>query len=454
MLRPDSAIIVVHTTAGFLITYSLAFDPNAQSYQLVIAEDGRRHARKRSITTTSRTLGQDRATLPEGGDTIQEAIPRFRMVIKVDAGITKALALDQELVVATKKPAAVQCIRWTPDRAGSQTTTALMSRMEWLASKSSLADMVYDRPMNMFAWIMEDGRAYAVQRQHPKASSDSKALFEGHMFHDPAQGLANALTACINSRFSMIAVGCEDGSIWLYSVRDYSGGITPLRHLQPSVSSATSGALLRVLYSPDGYCLLAGYEHGWSTWTVFGQPGASSFAADPQKSITDKQEWLAGMSDAFWAAGGAQLVFINNKSTGVVTVEFARSALTNNLSPANVARCLLQTSTGVMIYQGHNTADLTTISADISLWHQAQLPMTYLTEQWPIRIAVASADGRYIAVAGQRGLAHYSVASGRWKSFEDVEMQNEFKVRGGMHWHQHILIAAIETDSSYEVRTL
>ena len=390
--------------------------------------------------------------LLEGGDAIQEAVPRFRMVIKVDAGISRALALDQELVVATKRPAAVQCIRWTPDRSGSQTSTALLSRMEWLVSKASLADMVYDRPMNMFAWIMDDGKAYAVQREVTKTSADSKALFDGHLFHDPGHGLANAVKACINSRFSTIAVGCTDGTIWLYSVRDYSGGITPLRHLQLPVSKTTSGLLLKMLYSPDGYCLLAGYENGWATWTVFGQPGASSFTAESRQFSYDKDGWLAGISDAFWTAGGSQLVFTTNRSPDVTVMEFARSALTNNMSPANISRCLLQTSSGVMIYQGHNTADLTTISADVSLWHQTQIPINYAAEQWPIRIAVASADGRYIAVAGQRGLAHYSVSSGRWKLFEDLDVQNEFKVRGGMHWQQHILIAAVETDSSYEVR--
>ena len=451
LLRPDAAIIVVHTTLGFLVTYSLVFDPLAQSYQLAVTEDVRRHTRRRSVTAAAKALGKDHSSLSGGGQEISEAIPRFRMVIKVDAGITKALALDQELVVATKKPAAVQCIRWTPDKSGSQTTTGLMSRMDWLVPKASLTDMVYDRPMNLFAWIMEDGRAYAVQRQSPKDFGDSKAQFEGHLFHDPGAGVSDAVTACINSRFSTIALGCADGSIWLYSVRDYSGGIGPLRHLGLPVSQATAGRLLRVFYSPDGYCLTAGYEKGWATWTVFGQPAASSFAFEHQRKGAANHEWLAGMSDGFWTAGGAQLFFTNQHSPDIVVLEFARSALSANLSAANVARSLLQTGDRVMIYHGHKAADLTTISADISLWHQCQVPISYLAEQWPLRIAVASADGRYVAVAGQRGLAHYSVHSGRWKTFENSAMQSEFQVRGGMLWHQHILIAAIETDTSYEV---
>ncbi|KAL9081805.1 MAG: hypothetical protein Q9159_007012 [Coniocarpon cinnabarinum] len=429
LVRPDAAIIVVHTTSGFLITYSLSFDATAQAYQLLISDDGKRHARRRSVNTSARSNYKDRASLWEGGEVIQEAIPRFRMVIKVDAGISKALALDQELVVATKRPAAVQCIRWTPDKSGSQTSTALLSKMEWMESKTTVSDIVYDRPMNMYVWVMADGRAYSVQRQAPKPGLDSKAIFSGHPFHDPVQGLSTAITADINSRFSTIALGCRDGSIWLYAVRDYSGGVNPIRHLQPSVSMSTTGALSTLVYSPDGYCLVAGYEHGWATWTVFGQAGASSFAADSRRLRDDGDQWLEGMSQAFWATGGSHLMYIGSKAPEIVVLEFARSALASNMSAANSSRCLLQTADTVMIYEGHHAADLTTISTDTSLWHQSQVPASYLAEQWPMRIAATSADGRYIAVAGNRGLAHYSVNSGRWKLFEDTDMQNAFRIR-------------------------
>jgi hypothetical protein len=111
----------------------------------------------------------------------------------------------------------------------------------------------------------------------------------------------------------------------------------------------------------------------------------------------------------------------------------------------------MQTNAGFMIYRGYDLPDLTTISAEMSLWHHVQIPAHYLIDQWPIRSTVISSDGRYVAVAGRRGLAHYSVNSGRWKTFEDPLMENEFTVRGGMCWYQHVLIAAIESSDSHEV---
>jgi RAB6A-GEF complex partner protein 1 len=105
-----------------------------------------------------------------------------------------------------------------------------------------------------------------------------------------------------------------------------------------------------------------------------------------------------------------------------------------------------------MVYRGYDLPDLTTISVEASLWHTAQIPSSYLVDQWPMRCSVISADGRYVAVAGRRGLAHYSINSGRWKTFVNENMENEFQVRGGMCWHQHILVAAVEAGDSFELR--
>jgi hypothetical protein len=129
----------------------------------------------------------------------------------------------------------------------------------------------------------------------------------------------------------------------------------------------------------------------------------------------------------------------------------AKSAVAGCFSSANISRTLLQTNSGLMIYRGYDLPDLTTISTDSSLWLHVQIPVGYLIDQWPVRCAVISPDGRYAAIAGRRGLAHYSVSSGRWKTFVDKGTEDEFSVRGGMCWFQHILIAAVESEDHYQV---
>ena len=375
------------------------------------------------------------------------------MVIKIDAGVANALALDSELVVATKTPAAVQCIRWTPDKAGKQTSTEVMSRMTWMQKSLSVVQMVYDRAMSLAVWITSNGGAYAVQRVQEGAedSDKSRGLFRGYGFHHPDSSELEASKAAINARFSLLAIGCANGGINVYTARDYAGSIPISHKLQAPVSLATSGILTCLAYSPDGYCLFAGYEHGWSIWSVYGKPGASSFIGDENLSQSNDEGWLLGVKGVSWLNSGTNLLLSCPNDDRLWLVEMAKSAVTSCFSSANVSRTMLLTSSNLLIYHGYDQALADVISADSSLWQQVQIPAAYLANHHPIRCSVISPDGRYIAVAGKRGLAHYSVTSGRWKTFDDPETERSFVVRGGMCWYQHILVAAVETDNSHEV---
>ncbi|KAI9696586.1 MAG: hypothetical protein M1836_005605 [Candelina mexicana] len=454
LLRPDSAIFVVQTSFGYLITYSLATDPNARVYRTQYANGINGHTRRQSVGRAYGRGTNERLPGAGEGGGVHEVSLRFRMVIKVDAGIGQALALDEELVVATWKPAAVQCIRWTPDSTGNQTSTELLSRMAWINKKAGVVNMVHDRPMNLSTWVLDDGKAYAVQRlsvarQDPSAP---KKLFRGFCFHTPEKEDEFAIKAAINARFSLIAIGSTNGTIYVYSAKDYSGNIILSHKLSLSVSLSSSGRITFLNYSPDGYCLFAGFEKGWMTWSVYGKPGGSSFASDASITRQNDEGWLGGVRDGAWLGGGTEILLIGLNDDRLWVLEMARSAVAGCFSSANIARTMLVSNESLMVYRGYNLPDLTTISAEASLWHHVQIPASYLVNQWPSKCAVISPDGRYVAVAGRRGLAHYSVNSGRWKTFADSSMEDEFVVRGGMCWYQHILIAAVEAGDRFEVR--
>lgn len=443
-MRPDSSIAVVQTQLGFLVTYTITTNPNARVYRQILDRGN-----------TRRQSNVDRLAIEEERNGVQEVSVRFRMVIKIDAGIGKVLALDDELVVATEKPAAVQCIRWAPDSTGSQHSTELLSRMTWIQKRSNVVGMVYDRSMNLAVWITNDGKAYAVQRisGRLKELDPSRRLFHGYGFHTPKDSGENATNAAINAKFSLLVVGCVSGSIHVYTAKDYVGSIPHLYSLQNPASLSTTGDITSLSYSPDGYCLFAGYKRGWAVWSVFGKPGGSSFTADRRISERNSEGWLNGTLEGCWLFGGSAMLLTNQGDDRLWLMEMARSAVTGCFCAANVSRTVLLTSSSLMIYQGYDLPILTTISADASLWHHVQIPPTFLANQQPIRCAVISSDGRYVAISGRRGLAHYSVSSGRWKTFDDPEDESSFVVRGGMCWYQHILIAAVETDEHHEVNS-
>jgi hypothetical protein len=456
LLRPDGLIIVVQTSLGYLITYSLSTDPNARVYATQLmsttkhsrhgSEDGYNAFRRRDSAAVHVPIGE--------GAGIKEVNLRFRMVIRIDAGINTALALDDELVVATHKPAAIQCIRWVADNNRSQTSTELLARMDWMEDKSSVTEVVFDRPMNLATWLTSDGRAYAVQRKTgtPQENGAPTSSFQGFCFREPGPNDDLATKAAINARFSLIAVGCANGNIDVYAVKDYVGNI-PLSHrLSLPLSSGTTGKLTALSYSPDGYCLFAGYQKGWATWSMYGKPGANSFGIDQHYSGATSEGWLHGVRDCFWIGGGCELAILDLAGESIWTLEMARSAVPGCYSPSNVTRGLLVSSTGIIMYSGHDVADLTALPSDTNLWQSVQIPAVYLVNQWPIKSAVESPDGKYVAVAGRRGLAHYSTASGRWKTFDDPANESEFSVRGGMCWYQHVLIASVEAGGKYQVR--
>lgn len=441
LLRPDSTILAVQTLNGYLLTYTMASDPNTRVYQQHF--DHSTHTRRQQLA---------RLSVEKDANVIRNITIRFRMAIKIESGIVKALALDNELIVATVKPPAIQCIRWTPDASGSQTSSELLCRILGVSKKTAIADMVYDRAMNLLIWVTNEGQAYGVQRVSEQPSeSEARRLFKGHCFHDPKNDGEKAMKVAVNARFSLLTVNSANGDVLVYTAKDYMGNVPLSQKLQLSVSTTTTGALTFMNYSPDGYCLFAGYEHGWMTWSVFGKPGGNSFSADHPHSTANAEDWLKGVSNGSWIGGGSDIILTRQNDRRLWILETARSALTGCFSPANLARGLLQTGTEIILYRGHDLPDLMTISGKDSLWHHAQYPPAYLHSQWPIRSSVVSQDGRYVAIAGRRGLAHYSVNSGRWKVFEDSMVENSFAVRGGMCWYGHILIAAIDCDGSYEV---
>lgn len=237
-------------------------------------------------------------------------------------------------------------------------------------------------------------------------------------------------------------------------MRDYNGGIALSHVISSPASSYSTGRTTFITWSPDGYCLFSGYTKGWATWSVYGKPGGSSFSADSRLVSKNPGEgYLSGVRDGSWLPSGGEILLTKQGGSDKLwALEFARSAVTGCFSSANIARAVLQTSEKILIYRGYDQSDIAAICHETSvLWHHVQMPTVYLVDNWPVRAVVISPDGRYVAIAGRRGLAHYSVNSGRWKTFVNEAMEQEFAVRGGMCWYQHILIAAVECDETYEV---
>ena len=448
LLRPDAGVAILRTSKSYLLTYALRFEDSVAYQQRVEYS----HSRRNSMLHDSHA---------ELASNVPKVILRYRRAIQIQAGINCAIALDQELIVATTKPSAIQSIRWVTDVQGPQTSSESLSKMGWLEPKSAVTIMTFNRAMNMFVWIANSGHAYVVQKAREarssvdgdiKGESDPRSTFIGHCFHQPDDEGERAELSAINAKFSLIALSTNAGNVVVYVVKDYTGNIQKSHTVSLPASTTTTGILTKLSWSPDGYCLFAAFQHGWSIWSVFGKPGSTSFVMNESLAEANHEDWLLGIQDFIWLSGGSDIMLCPPKSDQIWKLELSRSAATGCFSSANLVRALLHTSSEAIVYRGHDLPDLMSISNDASLWHHAIFPSAYVQAHGPVRMCVVSQDGRYVAIAGRRGLAHYSVQSGRWKTFADPAIQDSFSVRGGMAWFGHVLAVGTESEGSYQLR--
>lgn len=104
-----------------------------------------------------------------------------------------------------------------------------------------------------------------------------------------------------------------------------------------------------------------------------------------------------------------------------------------------------------MLHEANIGEAFSFVNKNLAQWDSIQLPVVYVGENWPIRYVSVNSSGHYIAVAGKRGLCHYSIASGKWKMFGNEFMEQSFIVRGGgILWWDHVLLFSCQNLENYD----
>jgi len=274
------------------------------------------------------------------------------------------------------------------------------------------------------------------------------------VYHEPRR----AVTAAINGKFSLTAIGTFSGSV---EFTDFpSQGVMPKSQAVPFSDpyNRLTGSVSSMEWSSDGYVLAVGWQYGWAIFSVGGRCLAWGFGVDDSIDEERFQDvFMDGILDLFWAPGNFELIVLARSTTKsaagqLFVIPFAKSATTGQHAPDNTQYAFLQMDDRALIYRGADQPDMSVINPESDVWQHIKIPQSYLATNWPIRYSSLSSDGRLIAVAGRRGLIHYSSTSGRWKLFADMIQEQAFSVRGGLLWFHHVLIAAIEVSKSYQVR--
>ncbi|EIW68335.1 hypothetical protein M231_00343 [Tremella mesenterica] len=351
-------------------------------------------------------------------------------------------------------------------------------------------------------WIMTttEGRVYALHRPYSRStpfatphnedrhgSKSSATRFAGRLLYpsprpssetsNPSHSIAalgllhasdmdaevevtpenKALEVASNGRYGLIAVGCANGNVEIITLLPEPH---PIRHshtldLKRSANLRTSPGLVTCLqWTSDGFCLAVGYQHAWAVWSVSGRLagfGAREIVEETRVGVEDT--FNSGVADLFWAPGNLELfVRPSSDQTALYSMPFVKSATTTQHSPDNTRYAFLQMDDRVLVYRGADQPDMSVINPESDVWEHVKIPSDYIATNWPIRYASISSDGKFIAVAGGRGLAHYSADSRRWEIVFEGEQEFRFVVRGGLLWFQHVLIAAVEVGKVHQIR--
>ncbi|KAF4605560.1 hypothetical protein EYR40_004346 [Pleurotus pulmonarius] len=379
--------------------------------------------------------------------------------------------------------------------------------LPWLVDPDvSVVKMSYSRASGIDAWITSDGRAYLVrlnERQirldEPSSSglaggdeSEDRSLSrsslegtvgwqgtctydfemprwlqkrrqldpdeEGELNETLYENPKRATAIAVNSTFSLIAVGTQGGALLFTNFQPQEGAPFDSESISVPNYGKQTGAVRALEWSSDGYVLAVGWDHGWGIFSVGGRCLACGFGVDDLVDEDKFQDaFMNGVFNLFWTPGNFELMFMARPSPKKIdgqlfAIPFAKSATTGQQSPDNTRYAFLQMEDRALVYRGADQPDLSVINPESDVWQHIKIPQSYLSTNWPIRYSALSSDGRLIAIAGRRGLIHYSSTSGRWKTYADELQEQAFIVRGGLLWFHHVLIAAVEIASSYQIR--
>lgn len=328
-----------------------------------------------------------------------------------------------------------------------------------------------------------------------------------------------ATCTAINAAFSLLAIGTRSGSVEAY---DYSpsGEATPSHTLcLPDTWGITLGKTTSLAWTSDGHALAVGYARGWAVFSTYGRLLASSY----RESWTGihrrfRDDHLFGVTRLFWAMGNTEVVLLARPEASppgteskpfdpdaqLYALPFIRSSqaqLCGGAAAAAAGYGLLHAGDKLVLYRGRELSEWQVIAPDAAAaptslrtahadaprmggegaaqgqaWQHIRLPPRYLAFNWPIRFAVLSQDGSWVAVAGRRGFAvscltptahslAYATTSasgssddppgvGQWRMFDLAHIHQEqgFSVRGGIGWVGHFVLAAADAGGEAQLR--
>ncbi|KAJ2795184.1 WD40 repeat protein, partial [Coemansia guatemalensis] len=314
-------------------------------------------------------------------------------------------------------------------------------RLTWagaLASTTAVAE-IHDNPLAQ------------IQQIECICDREGRRRQELYLFSDGAvRVLEFADTACISTRLldgtgpalratviacssvsDMIAVGTDSGEVLVYAARQ-------LERVERLGFGHGDGAQVTAIeWTADGSAFACGYSTGHVVvWTALGYE-LNATRLRGRHGTEQVQPVFMG-----WVTGATRLVVVGedeqHRQQGDA-LPFARAALSTVACEGNAKRVCLFSDDKVLVHRGALAAGARQPELQ---WLVTHVPPGYVASHWPLRYVAVDDEGQHIAVAGQRGVAYYSVAAGRWRLFRSTQQEAALVCTGGLLWYREYLVVA------------
>uniref|UniRef100_A0A0F7Z535 Guanine nucleotide exchange factor subunit RIC1 n=1 Tax=Crotalus adamanteus TaxID=8729 RepID=A0A0F7Z535_CROAD len=476
--KPDSTMIAVSTANGYILFFNLLSARDKYLYEPVYPK-GSPHLKgtpyyKEEQCAPSLNLEK-------------------KQVLDLQAAITSLQSMLEDLIIATAD-GLLHLLHWnglTNGRKAINLCTVPFSvdlhssRGSFLGFESvHIRNMEYCATLDGFAVVFNDGRVGFIT---PMSSG-----FPAEQLHGVwAQEVFDGTCVAINNKYRLMAFGCANGSVQVYTI-DHSTGAMQLSHKleltpkqYPDIWNKT-GAVKLIRWSPDNCVVMVTWEcGGLSLWSVFGAHLICTLGGDFIHRTDGTKKDPLKISSMSWGSEGYHLWVIDannfgnsvteskNKGQhfGILQFQFIKSALAVNPCISSQEQVLLQgedrlylncgdvvqaqnprnssahaehktvRERGQFSYENLDSQGLSTLLGHRH-WHVVQIHNIYLEINWPIRFSAIDKMGQNVAVVGKYGFAHYSLLSKKWKLFGNITQEQNMTVTGGLAWWNDFIVIA------------
>ncbi|XVE77174.1 hypothetical protein DITRI_Ditri13aG0040600 [Diplodiscus trichospermus] len=314
---------------------------------------------------------------------------------------------------------------WTDSsqRNSSEVTTFLRSLVNGIASadaqgtfvsnykiskKSAIAQLEFCVPIRLLLVLYSDGLlvSCSVSKKGLKPVESIKA--------EKSLGSGDAVCTSIAGDQQILAVGTRRGVVELYDLAE-SG-----------YSMDDTGSVSCIAWTPDNSAFAVGWKlRGLTVWSVSGchlmstirQIGLSSVSSPVVKRNQDcKYEPLMG---------GTSLMQWDEYGRGVSGITYIRQVIYGE--------------DRLLVVQSEDTDELKMLHLN--------LPVSYISQNWPVQHVAASKDGMYLVVAGLHGLILYDIMLKKCRVFGDISQEQKIQCKG-LLWMGKIVVLCNYIDSS------